>query len=123
MVVYALSCCFFRLIDVGAMNGLTRGVDICSSYGVIEEEYALSTRYMVQDQFLNFWIIDLFNLVLGGKVLAIAGDVGSSGEAVGVQFKVGFLTANVGNLDGGGVFGVVPLGQAWWWLFYVVPGC
>jgi hypothetical protein len=90
---------------------------------MIEEEYALSTRYMVQDQFLDFWIVSRFYLVFGGKVLAVTGDIGSSGETVGVQFKIGFLTADIGDLNGRGVFGVISLGQAWWWLFNVVPGC
>jgi len=86
-MVYALPCCFFSLIDVGAMDGLTLCICVCAAYRVVEEENAVCSRNMIQDQLLNFWIVDLLDLVLGAEICDFAGDGRGGGEAVGVEFK------------------------------------
>lgn len=86
-MMHALPCCFFGLIDVGAVNGLTLCIRICAADRVIEEENAVGSGYLVQDQFLDFWIVDLFDLVFGREICDFAGDVGGSGEAVGVELE------------------------------------
>lgn len=57
-----------------------------------------------------------------GEICDFAGDGRGSGETVDVEFKGGFVAANVRDGDFGGMFGVVSLGEAWGWCFDVVPG-
>lgn len=122
MVVHALARCFFRLIDVGAMDGLAFCIRVCAAYCMIEEEDSVRSRNVLQDQIFHFGIVDLLDLVFGREICDFAGDVGGGGETVSVEFEGGFLAANVGDGDLRRVFRIVSLWEAFWRLFYVVPG-
>ena len=111
-----------RLVDVHAGDGGARRGRVRAADGVVEEEDAVGAGDVVEDQFLDFRVVDLFDVLVVAEVLLCRINALQGREGGGCEREVGFAGADV--VDGHGRGGVceVPLRFALRGLFDVVEG-
>lgn len=112
MVVYTHICGFGRLVDVGSVDWCAVGVGIAAADSMVEDENAFGAGDFFEDEFLDFGIVGLLDLVVIGEVgvLHFARDVLEDTEAAFVHVEFVFAAANVLNCDGLFILAVVALG-------------
>lgn len=110
------------LVDVDSGHRRPGRAWLCSPDGVVKEQHPVCAGDVLQNQFLDFRVVNAFYMCIILPFCFLRGDVGESGEGVAVECALRFVAAEVGDGDVDGYGGVVCLWFPWGRRFDVVEG-